>query len=54
MDYETRKVLEEWDRDVEAELRKLVHRGVPPYEAIERARKAVTRRRQVEHERGGK
>lgn len=34
-----------WDSEVDHEAAELVRRGTPPYEAIQRARDAVSRRR---------
>ncbi len=45
MNYETRQVLREWDNEVETEMRRLIERGTPPYEAIDKARDIVSRRR---------
>lgn len=35
----------DWDLEVDREAAKLVEEGVPPFDAIERARNTVTRRR---------
>lgn len=35
----------DWAREVDAESARLIERGVPPYDAIEQARRIVSRRR---------
>lgn len=46
MDWETKRVFADWDNDVNAEMRRLIKNGVPPYDAVDRARENVSRRRQ--------
>jgi len=45
MNFETQRVLDEWNREVEAEMRDLIERGVPPWDAAGKARQNVSRRR---------
>ena len=45
MNFETQRVLDEWNREVEAEMRDLIERGVPPWNAASRANKNVQQRR---------
>jgi hypothetical protein len=40
------EAIADWDREVEAEAVKLIKSGTPPFDAMERARKTVERRRQ--------
>lgn len=46
MQYETRRVIEEYEREVEAEARSLIQRGTPPLEAFHKARQTVRHRRE--------
>lgn len=47
MDYETQKVIKEWDEEVAAEMRKLIREGTPPIDAAGKARDNVSRRRKI-------
>lgn len=47
MFYETKKAIESWDRDVEKEMRRLIERGVPPFEAARKATDKVSINRQA-------
>lgn len=42
---ELREVIDEWEREVEAEMVRLIRQGTPPYDAGVRARNIVTERR---------
>lgn len=52
MDYETEKVIKEWDEEVAAEMRKLIREGSPPMDAAGKARENVSRRRKRASEGG--
>lgn len=43
--YATRRAVEEWDREIDEETARLIEDGVPPFNAAERARDNVSRRR---------
>ena len=45
MNRETERVIREWRNEVEDEMRRLIERGVPPFDAADRARKNVSSRR---------
>lgn len=45
MNYAVREALAQWDREVDAEMVKLIERGVPPFDAASRARDIVSARR---------
>ena len=47
MDYETERVVHEWGREVQAEMRRLIRDGMPPMDAAGRARDNVSRRRRA-------
>jgi hypothetical protein len=40
-----REAIRSWDMDVEAEAERLIKGGTPPYDAIERAKQIIIRRR---------
>ena len=40
------QAIREWDAEVDREAIRLIKAGVPPFDAVERARKIVERRRQ--------
>lgn len=39
--------IRDWNFEVEQEAERLIRRGVPPYDAIDQARNAVSKRRAV-------
>lgn len=45
IDHETFQVIKMWGEEIYAEVRKLVNKGVPLYEAVERAKLIVSTRR---------
>jgi hypothetical protein len=53
MNYELKDAIKKWDADVEAEAVKLIQNGVPPYDAMERARNTISRRRQLKEHGNG-
>lgn len=42
LDLDTVKVINDWDKEVNAEMRRLILEGVPPYYAANRARQIVS------------
>jgi hypothetical protein len=51
MNSRLRNAIADWDAEVETEAIRLIERGTPPYDAVERARNIVERRRREAAER---
>jgi len=45
MNSDLQDAMRRWDNEVDAEATKLIEGGTPPYEAIQQAKKTVSRRR---------
>jgi len=45
MDYETQRVIREWNMDVNEVMRDLIREGTPPFDAAGQARDIISRRR---------
>jgi hypothetical protein len=43
--FDLEQAIREWDSEVSRETARLIRRGTPPYDAIEKAKKIVTERR---------
>jgi hypothetical protein len=53
MHYKTRDAIREWDLDVDLETARLIREGTPPYDAVEQAKKIVSRRRMKKAQKDG-
>lgn len=47
MDILTRQTVKDWEKEVNAVMRELIEAGVPPWDAIDKARDIVSRRRRA-------
>lgn len=47
MDFRTQRVIDQWDEEVGAEMRRLIQHGTPPMDAASQARENVSRRRRA-------
>lgn len=45
MNHEVKEATREWEQEVDRETVKLIREGIAPYDAVERARRIVERRR---------
>ena len=52
MNAATERAIRDWNNEVEEEMQKLICRGVPPFDAVDQARKNVSNRRRVASEAG--